>query len=123
MKRTGGIRASSTYVPSLGRVAAEAKACRVAAGYKDEPLLSSRGAGRGVNGQNLLPVLEGDGMLNRLSGLGGSFGGRGVDGRRGRRGDGRRHGSRGFVDKSLELLEKRDLLSSDGDSREGEEKG
>jgi hypothetical protein len=60
----------STYVPCLLSRPAETVTCAVAASDENEPLLCRRRADGRVDSQDLLPVLESEGMLNRGSRLG-----------------------------------------------------
>lgn len=112
--------AVNTYVPCLLRRPAEAVTCAVAAGDEDKPLLCRRGADCGVDGQDLLPVLEGELMLHGGGGLGGG----GLDGRRRhrrRRGQDRGHRGGRLVEEALDLVEEGDLLLSDRERRQGED--
>ena len=59
----------TTYVPCLGRVAAQAKACRVASSDVNQPVLRGGWAGSGVDSQDFLPVLQSQRVLDSLSGL------------------------------------------------------
>lgn len=58
-----------TYVPGLGRVSAEAKAGGVSTVDVDQPVLGGGRARSRVDGQDLLPVFEGEMVLDVLDGL------------------------------------------------------
>ena len=109
-----------TYVPCLLSRPAETVACAVATSNKDQPLLCRRRADGGVNGQNLLPVLECERVLDGL----GSLRCCSFDRRRGhrwRRGDDRGHRRGRLVEETLHPVKERNLLLSDGERREGKD--
>ena len=60
----------NTYVPCLLSRPAETVACAVTASDEDKPLSCRGRADGGVNGQDLLPVLECERVLDRRRGLG-----------------------------------------------------